>query len=182
MKKSIIIALLFLLVGTTAPAQEQDPWVGDWTSESYSDVDWEATNATKDANGSIQEVIYTEYRLIIRIGKNGVNYTVRAKTIKVGDSNYNEYFPRLTVTTTESNRMWLHASEQKKPFYSNGEIDEYCDVTHYFSLTLEGEALHYTHYRTHLVNYDRRMRYKDEEDIETYLWTGNDLMLYNDDW
>lgn len=181
-KKALLICLLFGTITSSLLAQNDDPWVGDWTSETYSDMDWEASNATKDAEGTIQEVFKTDYRLIIRIGKTAGNYTVRAKTTKVNDSNYNDYHPRLTVTRIEDAKMWLQASEQKRPWISDGEIEEYCDITWYYTLTLEDGALHYVHYRTHSVNYDKRMRYKDEDSWDTSNWTGCDLILYNDNW
>lgn len=110
-KTLFLITILLGMVKLTLSAQDTDPWVGEWTSETYNDVDWEATNATKDANGSIQEVLKADYRLVIRVGKNGENYTVRAKTIKVGDSNYNKYYPTFTITRIEDARIWLQASE-----------------------------------------------------------------------
>ena len=84
MKKLITISLLSLLCSIATIAQEQDPWVGTWTSESYSDMDWE--NSPKDSEGTYQEIIRTDYKLVIRITKNGNQYNVRAKTIKVKDS------------------------------------------------------------------------------------------------
>lgn len=180
-KHIVDISFFCSWAGASLPKNKTLGW-GDWTSETYSDMDWEASNATKNAEGTIQEVYKTDYRLIIRIAKNGDNYSVRAKTIKANDSSWNDYHPRLTVTDIGSNRIWLQASEQKRPLYSDGEIDEYCDITWYYTLTLEDGALHYVHYRTHSVNYDKRMRYKDEDSWDASNWTGCDLMLYNDNW
>lgn len=181
-KTILLIAILLGMMEPTLSAQDTDPWVGEWTSETYNDVDWDATNATKDTKGNIQEVKYTDYRLVFRIAKNGDNHSVRAKTIKVNDSNYNKYHPKFTITRIEGNRMWLQASEQKRPFYSDGEIDEYCDLTWYYTLTLEDGAIHFIMYRQQSINYDRYMRYKDEDNWDTSTWTGMNLMLYNDNW
>lgn len=169
MRKIVFLTFLCFLNIPSIFAQNQDPWVGDWTSETYTYID--------------ENVIESEYRLIIRITKNGDSYSVRGKTIKVGDSEYIRYFPRLTVTRIESNTMWLQASESQRPFVSNGEIDTYSDVTWYYTLTLENGALHYVHYRTHSVRYDRYMRYKNEEEWDPSTWKdGHNLMLYNDNW
>lgn len=74
MKKIAFFALV-LLIPFVAIAQAQDPWIGDWTSESYSDIDWDASNATKDATGTIQEVIHANFRLVIRIQRTETNTT-----------------------------------------------------------------------------------------------------------
>lgn len=180
MIREIALSVILLIVPTLVFAQEPDPWVGDWTSESYSDIDWEASNATIDANGTIQEVIDANYRLIIRITKNAEHYIVRAKKIKIGDPNYVSYYPRFTITNIEGDVMWLVASESKRPFISNGEVDEYSDLTWYYRLTFKDGALHFIHYKTHSINYDRKMRYKDEDDIATR--NGHSFVLYNDNW
>lgn len=184
-KKRLTLLFAFLLGIIAKPlmAQDQDPWVGEWTSEAYSDIDWEASNATKDANGTIQEVIKANYKLIIRITKNNEHYTVRGKTVKIDDPNYINYHPRFTITKIEDNVMWLEASESKRPYISNGEVDEYSDLTWYYRLTLEYGALHYVHYKTHSINYDRNMIYKNE-DIYDNIATleGNNFLLYNDNW
>ena len=70
-------------------AQDQDPWVGTWTSESYTDMDRE--NSPKDSEGICTEIIKTDYKLVIRITKNGDQYNVRAKTIKVKAPTYSSY-------------------------------------------------------------------------------------------
>lgn len=182
MRKIFITVMLCLFGLSRTFAQGQDPWVGEWTSEAYSDIDWEASNATKDAGGTIQKVHYADFRFIIRITKSGDQYTVRGKTIKVGDPNYADYHSQYAVTQVDNNTIWLQASTSKKPFRNNGEIDEYCDITWYYKLTLENGGLHYVFYHTHSVNYDRNMRYRDTDDWDCSTYENHDLMLYNDNW
>lgn len=177
--KKVLIFLLSLFFIISAMAQDQDPWVGTWTSESYSDTDYE--NSPRDSEGSFTEIIYTDYKLVIRITKNGDQYNVRAKTIKVKDQNYSEYHRPMTVTRMEGNSMWLESYEKKRPFYVNGRIDEYSDLTQYYLLTLNNGTLHYSHYRTHSIDYDKSMRYKGEENYEI-VTRKDDLDLFNDDW
>lgn len=180
MKKNIVISVLALLCLTTAMAQEQDPWVGTWTSESYSDMDWE--NSPKDSEGTYQEIIRTDYKLVIRITKNGNQYNVRAKTIKVKDSSYSSYHSPYTVKRVEGNTMWLESYKKKDPFKVNGQIDSYSDVTHYTMLTIENGILHYSYYKFHSIKYDKYMRYKGEDSTDCSTWVGCDLNLFNDDW
>lgn len=182
MKRFVILSLFIAFSSIVSiSAQEEDPWVGEWTSESYSDIDWDASNATKDAYGTIQTIHYADYRLIIRINKNGDHYSARAKNIMVGNSDYSHYYPTLTVTRVSDNKMYLQAFLSKQPYRSNGEIEEWYDITYYYTLTLENGGLHFEFIKYHSVNYDRNMRYKDEND-----WNvrerGDDLMLYNDNW
>ena len=180
MKKSVLLLVAILLSSLTfVSAQEQDPWVGDWTSESFSDIDWEASKAKKDADAPL---IYTNYRLIIRITKNGDTYSIRGKRIKVKDRDYSYYLPHLTITEIEGNKMWINAFQSKEPFRVNGEIEEYEDITWYFRLTLENGGLHYAFYRIKCVSYDRNMRYIDTKDWDCSTDNNHDLMLYNDNW
>lgn len=165
---------------TNLMAQEQDPWVGTWTSESYSDMDWE--NSPKDSEGTYQSIINTDYKLIIRITKNANQYNVRAKTIKVNDSNYSSYHNAYTVTNVDQNTMWLEQFIEKKPFYSNGVIDEYSDMTKYTKLSLNNGVLHYSYYKLHVVDYDKNKRYKGEKTYYEFFGAGAELNLFNDDW
>jgi hypothetical protein len=178
MKKLITISLLSLLCSIAAMAQEQDPWVGTWTSESYSDKDWE--NSPKD------EAIYTDYKLVIKITKNGDQYVVRAKTIKVKDSNYSSYHRPFTVTRMERNTMWLESYVKKDPFtvdYGNGPfVESYHDFTYFFKLTLNNGILHYSYYKNHRVEYDMKLNYKEEETANVSNMLGNNLDLFNDGW
>lgn len=182
MKKNIVISVLALLCLTTAMAQEQDPWVGTWTSESYTDMDWE--NSPKDSEGTFTEIINTDYKLVIRITKSGDQYNVRAKTIKVKDPNYSSFHKPFTIKRISGNTMWLESYLKKDPFRVNGVIDEYSDITYYYKLTLKDGTLHYSFYKYHSVDYDRNMRYKGEEDYNASVYSprGSELDLFNDDW
>jgi hypothetical protein len=180
--RRIILLLFIVFVSSASISAQEDPWVGEWTSEVFSDVDWEASNATKDSKGTIQTVINTEYRTIIRITKNGDQYTVRGKTIKVNDPNYTKYHSQYSITKVEDNNMWLQSFTSKEPFRSNGKIDEYCDITRYYKLTLENGGLHYVFYHLRSVNYDSNMRYRDTDNYDYSTWKNHDIMMYNDNW
>lgn len=72
---------------------------------------------------------------------------------------------------------------KKKPFSSNGQIEEYNDLTYYSKLTLNNGTLHYSYYKYHSIDYDRNMNYKGEEDYNaSLLGVGTELDLFNDDW
>jgi len=172
-----------LLCSVLAMAQEQDPWVGTWTSESYTDMDWE--NSPKDSEGTYTEIINTDYKLVIRITKNGDQYNVRAKTIKVKDPTYSKYHSPLIVKRFEGNTMWLESYVKKDPFtVNNGNgwiIDSYSDITYYIKLTINNGVLHYSFYQMYTVKYDRNMNYKGEKDIKPSS-RSSELDLFNDDW
>lgn len=180
MRKVIILSLCLLWGLSVATAQSQDPWVGTWTSESYTDMDWETS--PKDSEGSFQEIINTDYKLVIRITKNGEIYNVRAKKIKVKDPTWTDYHSAYTVTRVTDNTIWLESYKKKEPFKVNGQIDSYSDVTQYTKLTLNNGVLHYSYYKYHSADYDRNMNYITEETINCSDWKGNNLDLFNDDW
>ncbi len=175
--------LLFILVLITLPlagtAQENDPWVGTWTSESYRDWD-------PDNQNNSDELVYTDYKLIIRITKNGDSYNVRAKTLKVKDPSYSFYHDPFTVKRLAGNSMWLESYAKKVPFtvdYGYGpKIDSYSDNTYYYKLTLNNGVLHYSYYKVYSVEYDPNMRYRKEETLNTRDIRSSELNLYNDDW
>ena len=183
--KKVIILFLYLLWGlSAATAQSQDPWVGTWTSESWSDMDWE--NSPKDSDGTYSEIIKTDYKLVIRITKHGDQYNVRAKTIKVKDPSYSSYHKPLTITKMTDNCMWLESCVNKDPFtvdYGNGTfIESYSDNTAFFKLSLNSGILHYSFYKIYSKEYDKNMRYKGEETYNTLDAPGHNLDLFNDDW
>ena len=180
MKKLLLVNVMLLLCLTTAMAQDQDPWVGTWTSESYTDMDWE--NSPKDSEGTFTEIIRTDYKIVIRITKSGDQYNVRGKTIKVKDSSYSSYHRPYTVKRVEGNTMWLESYLKKDPFTVNKQIDSYSDVTYFFKLTLNSNILHYSFYKFHSIEYDRYMRYKGEDTTDCSTMVGCDLNLFNDDW
>ncbi len=183
MKHCLVTIIVFSCI-TSAIAQNQDPWVGTWTSESWSDMDWE--NSPKDSEGSYTEIINTDYKLVIRITKHGDQYNVRAKTIKVKDSSYSSYHRALNITRMTENSMWLESYVKKDPFtvdYGDGPfIKSYSDNTAYFKLTLNNGILHYSYYKVCSKEYDQNMKYKGEETYNTSDMPGHSLDLFNDDW
>lgn len=176
------VCLMSLLCLTSTMAQGQDQWVGTWTSESYREIDYE--NSPKNSEGTFVEIIYTDYKKVFRITKNGEEYLVRGKTIKVNDPNYSSYHRPYTVTSINGNTMWLKSSVTKLPFRVNGQIDSYSDVTYYYKLTLTNGVLRYTYLRYHSVDYDKNMRFTGEEDYDASIYSPRDydLNLFSDDW
>lgn len=99
--KRITHVLIFLLGFLTVTyAQEQDPWVGTWTSESYRDIDWE--------NSPEEEIKYATFKRVIRITKSDEGYNVRSKIIKVGEPDYVFYSPAMVVRKVQGFNMWLN--------------------------------------------------------------------------
>lgn len=184
MTRRFILTLIIATLSLTCVAQDQDPWVGTWTSESYTDMDWE--NSPKDSEGTFTEIINTDYKLVIRITKSGDQYNVRAKTIKVKDPSYSSYHRPLTIKRIAGDTMWLESYIKKDPFtvdYGNGPfIKSYSDNTYYYKLTLNNGTLHYSYYKVYSVEYDKNMNYKGEETLNASDWRGHDLDLFNDDW
>lgn len=178
--KRLTLLFAFLLGIMVLPlmAQDQDPWVGEWTSEAYSEVDWERTSKDSD-----DDIIYAQYKKVIKITSHGNSYMVRIKIIKVDDPNYISYSPPLNVTSFNGETMVLTSHVEKKPFTVNGKVDSYSDITYYTRLTLSDGVLYYHFYKWHSVNYNRHMRYTNEEDY--YLpstGSGTKLRLFNDNW
>ncbi len=185
MKLRFLFMLTIAMLSMKSVAQEeQDPWVGTWTSVSYRDMDFE--NSPKDSEGTYQEIIQTDYKLVIRITKKNNEYNVRAKTIKVNDPNYSSYHRPLTIKRMAGNTIWLESYVKKMPFtvnYGNGPfVESYSDVTYFYKLTLNDGTMHYSHYKMHSVEYDRNMNYKEEETTNVSDMRGHDLDLFNDDW
>lgn len=172
--------MLCLFGLSMAYAQEQDPWVGEWTSEAYSDVDWESTS--KSSDGSF-DISYTQYKKVIKITLHGSSYMVRMKIIKVDDPSYTKYSQPLKVASFDGETMELTSYVEKEPFTVNGEVDSYSDITYYTRLTLSDGVLYYHFYKWHSVNYNRQMRYTDEEDFyTTKTSSGTRLRFFNDIW
>lgn len=175
MKRILSLALLLMFIETIAFAQEQDPWVGEWTSEAYTDIDWERTPE--------DDIKYTSFKKILKITKHGDTYMVRSKTIKVDDPSYVSYGLPMTIYSLEDNTMELRSYLEKEPFYVNGEVDEYKDITYYYRLTNVDGVLYFHFYKYYSVNYNRYMRYTDEKDH--YVPSTNsssNLRLFNDNW
>ncbi len=177
MTQRFLLILIVLSLSFTCMAQDQDPWVGTWSSASYRDLDWEDDS---------DEPVYTDYKLVIRITKNGDQYNVRAKTIKVKDPSYSNYHSPLTITRRAGNTMWLESYVKKVPFtvdYGRGAyIESYSDNTYYYKLTLKDGILHYSYYKIYSKEYDRNMNYKGDETLNTSDMRGANLELFNDDW
>lgn len=178
MKKVIILSLCLLCGLSVATAQSQDPWVGTWTSESYKALDSESEG---------QE--YTNYRYVIRISKNGDNYFVRAKTIKVADPEsaiYNDaYGIKNSQAKIDGNRMLVESRREKIPFYVNGRVDSYSNTTSYFELTINNGTLHCSFYKYVVESYDKNMRYEYTDTFglhEQYPGPCVERDLFNDDW
>jgi len=182
MTKKYLLTLIVLLFSVTCIAQEQDPWVGTWTSESYSDIDWKASKETGDDG----PMVYASYKFVVRITKNGDKYNVRAKTIRPDDPNYSSYHLPFTIKRMAGNTMWLESYVKKDPFtvdYGKGPfIESYSDNTYYYKLTLNNGTLHYSYYKVHSIDYDKNMNYKGEETMNTSDFRGSNLDLFNDDW
>lgn len=176
MQKIYIFLLSILqIISYTSFSQNQDPWVGTWTSTAYWDM---------DADGDTYQE--TQYKLVIRITKYGEQYNVRAKTIKIKDPSFSYYHRPYTITRIEQNAIWLQNHVDKDPFtvdYGNGPfIESYSDITYFYKLTLNNGNLHYSHYKMHSIEYDKNMRYVDEQDINTSKMRGSELDLFNDNW
>ena len=169
-----ITSVLFILFGllTTAFAQEQDPWVGTWTSESYRDIDWDSPD---------DGVVYTTFKRIIRITKSDEGYNVRSKIIKTGDPDYVFYSPAMVVRKVQGSSMWLESYVDKQPFTVNGKIDSYRDVTHRYKISLSQGVLHYSYYEYYYIEYNRRMVYKEQGVVDVG-GAGAELDLFNDNW
>ena len=184
MRQRLFILAIVALLSILSFAQDHDPWVGTWTSESYRDMDWE--KSPKDSEGTYQEIINSDYKLVIRITKNGDQYNVRAKTIKVNDPNYSLYHRPFTIKRKVGNTMWLESYVKKDPFtvdYGNGPfIESYSDNTYYYKLTLNNGVLHYSYYKVYSIEYDRNMNYKGEETLNASDLRGSNLDLFCDDW
>ena len=155
MRRVIIFTLCLLLGLSAAIAQSQDPWVGTWTSESYNALD-------NESGGHV----YTKFQYVIRISKNGDNYFVRAKTIKVADPQSAIYNDAYGIKNSQAkldgdgNRMLLESRREKIPFYVNGRIDSYSNTTSYFELTIQNGVLHCSFYKYEVESYDKNMRYE----------------------
>ena len=177
MRTLLFTIMLSILSSTTAIAQEQDPWVGTWTSESYRGWDWDDDS---------DDPVYTDYKLVIRITKNGEEYSVRAKTIMVKNPNRTLYHNPLTLQRMTENTIWLESYVKKSPFtvdYGTGPyIKSYFDYTYFYKITLENGTLHYSHYKVYSIEYDRNMNYKSEDTMNVSDMRGNNLDLFNDDW
>lgn len=167
-----------LLGEVTTTAQNQDPWVGTWTSEIYKALD-------RESGGGI----YTLFRYVIRISKNGDNYFVRAKTIKDADPKSASYDDASNIKHTQAkldgNRMLLVSHRNKLPFYVNGRIESYSNTTSYFELTTNNGVLHCSFYKYVIEHYNKDMKYESTDTFslhDQYPGPCVERDLFNDDW
>ena len=180
MRQILLELLLSIVCSFSAFAQGNDPWIGTWTSESYSDTDWD--NSPKDSEGTYTEIVKSDYKVVIRIAKVNDNYVVRRKTIKVKDPEDVSYALPMVIKRIAGNTMYVESYKEKMPFYSDGVLEEYSDITYFYILTLENGMLHYQHTKFVSVNYYPNKRYKDTETYYCGNGRGDDLHLFNDDW
>lgn len=178
MKRILLASVFSLFCLTVTMAQNQDPWVGTWTSETYKALDDDS-----------EEPVYTNYRYIIKITKNEGNYLVRAKTVKVSDPNhaiYNDaYGFTQIVKLSEGNCMSLESRREKLPFYVNGKLDSYSNTISYFKLTLNNGILHYSFYKYVVESYSKNMEFEYETIYgpnEKHLGPCVERDMFNDDW
>jgi hypothetical protein len=152
-KQTISLLLFFWMNVICVMAQEQDPWVGTWTSGIYQTVDHES-NSFKD---------FADYRYVIRITKSEGNYYVRAKSIKVANPQSAIYDDSSAIKYTkgrfDGNSIWLESCRDRIPFYKNGRIDSYSNTISYFKITLNNGVLHCSFYKWEHKSYDINMRY-----------------------
>ena len=170
-----VFAFLFGL-HYTAKAQNDDPWIGTWTSVSYKDVDWDKFT------DEYEEIIFARFKRIIRITLNGNQYQVRSKFIKLGDPDYVAYARPIQVIKVEGNTMWLESYLEKDPFYVNDKVDSYSDITYRMKLTLNNGVLHYSFYEYYTQDYNNRMNYTGSRTVKVKVTDGDELDLFKDDW
>ncbi len=175
--KKLLLSVIFALAAMSAFSQqdytqEHDPWVGDWTSESYLEFDADSPI------GQDGELVETRYKKVFRITKDQNGYHVRGKTIEVNDPSWVSYHDAYTVTKMEDNKIWMQSFRSKWPFRVDGYIDSYRDITYYYTLELRNGVLHYSFLYYHYVEYDPNMRYKEEGNVNV----GDELDLFNDNW
>lgn len=173
MKRLITAFVLILGLLNHARAQDIDPWLGTWTSESYKDIDWD--------NSPGEGIVYATFKRIIRITKSNGLYNVRSKIIKVGDPDYTWYSPSFNVKQVNGQIMWLESYIEKTPFSVNGKIESYRDVTHRMQLSLKQGILHYSYYEFYYIEYNSRMSYKEQGTVKVR-GDGTELDLFNDEW
>lgn len=159
----ILLLLLLWMTITCARAQEQDPWVGTWTSESFI-IDY----------GERQERV----RDVLRITKGAEGYLVRGKRIKLNDPNWVDHHKAYTVTGVEGKTIYLRQAPQGALVYPT----DWVNVTYFYKLTLRSdETLHYLNYRCEYMDRDgnnKTRKYPGGGD-----WCdGGDRDFFKDDW
>lgn len=182
---TLFIAMLLASV-TMAFSQDNDPWVGTWTSVSYTGCDYQRTYAPEnnDYDGAIINYYKTQWKLIIRITKNGDSYSIRTKRVNQNNPSDVRYDLDCHVTKVSGNTIYYESYIKKDPEKINGNISGYRDVTYYYKLTLSKGTLKYDHYNYSSIYYDSNMRIIEEEKDRSMFCNGDDchLSLFNDDW
>lgn len=174
-KHTILLLFLLWMTITCARAQEQDPWVGTWTSESFDSYIEESDS-------------YCKCKQLLRINKSEEGYYVRGKIINQMDPNDVKYCGVYTVTGIEGNTMLIREFVKQKPLYivdANEErvIDEYNDITYYYKLTLRNGVLHSLYYGVEWVCYDKEMNYKKTKPFfQVSPHFQVERVFYNDEW
>ena len=175
MRQITLVMILLFGVLSTAFAQEKDPWVGTWTSESYRDIDWE--NSPED------EIVYATFKRIIRITYGNGQYQVRSKIIKIGDPDYVHYARALIVKEVNGNIMLLESFLEKEPFYVNDTVKSYSEITYRMRLSLNNGILHYSFYEYYAEDYNSKMVYTGSRTVKVKgSLDGDNIDLYNDNW
>ena len=156
-----------------AMAQEQDPWVGTWTSEPFRAVNSHAYESKKG-------VIYSNYKYIIRITKSNNEYFVRKKMVNLEDSDDVYYSSEITITSIKGNTMWIESSHTYT-YSDKADIIER-KITNQKKLELrQGGVMKYSYYNNH--NRERNIRsgivteYDEAIDLSSKIYCLN---LFND--
>lgn len=154
-------------------AQEQDPWVGTWTSGIFQEHDYDSKSYSD----------YTDYRYVIRITKNGDNYRVRSKLVKVSDPNkafYNLYCT-FNQIVKQTNEKYMLFETYDETIVSKSLLK----TRSYYKLSLNNEVLQISFYKEVTDHFDENGRYKCtttyglNERYRGYCFVRD---LYNDDW
>lgn len=185
-KKTTLFIVILIASVTIAFAQDNDPWVGTWTSEGYTEMDYKRTydSSNKDYDGSVKAVYETTKKLVIRITKNGGNYLIRTKVVNQNNPNDVSYGRECHVTKVSGNNIYYETYLNKDPQKNNGRITEYWDITYYYKLTLTNGTLKFDLYNFKCITYDSGMRFVKEENENSWInkTPGQHLTLFNDDW
>lgn len=183
-----ITLLMTILIASASMtfAQDNDPWVGTWTSEGYTDVDCKRTYdpSNMDYDGSVKAVYKTTKKLVIRITQNGGNYLIRTKVVNQNDPNDVSYGWECHVTKVSGNTIFYETQLNKDPQENNGRITEYLNLTYYYKLTITNGTLKFDLYNFKCITYDSGMRFVKEENDNSWInkTPGSHLTLFNDDW
>lgn len=173
MKNLLITLVALLCFMTNINAQEKDPWVGTWTSESF-----ETVRVLKETRSHK----HTTSKHVIKITKTENGYYVRKKTIDLEDSNHT-FYENVTSADVEGNTMWIQTS-YSTPFPNPADKKE-IRTRNYMKLELQGGGvIKYSYYYQLYQEYDtdRGIVIKECEYNIDQSNTMNCCNLFNDDW